>query len=158
MLLQIFLFIICSSFLNVQCARYGCDFESRCSLISVDSFWGITDGEHPLNPTYPDHDHTFQNSSGHYLYFKYEKPPFPSNKDSLLTINQFFNTSDSNTTLRLTFSYTITSTIENQNFSLQLLLGDVNDLTNTWVTLNTFKNKTSNCQPAFLVCPACGKL
>ncbi|UJR32376.1 hypothetical protein I4U23_019838 [Adineta vaga] len=60
------LFLLVSNTFFSQAAILECDFETSCNDFSTDSNWGLTNG---LNPQPIDHDHTLDNSSGHYIFY-----------------------------------------------------------------------------------------
>jgi hypothetical protein len=60
----LFIFLCCA-FLN-QAAILHCDFETDCNDFTLDSNWGLTNGE---NPRPINHDHTLNTSAGHYIFY-----------------------------------------------------------------------------------------
>lgn len=62
-------------FTNTQSYLLRCDFETPCTNFTPDIYWGSTDGLHPRPIK---HDHTLNNSSGHYLFYN------PSNESRFL--------------------------------------------------------------------------
>lgn len=128
---------------NTFATKYGCNFEKYCSDLNIDSFWGLTDGQHPFTPNYPNIDHTYKNSSGHYVFFNYDAGQ--KFKDATIDFYQLYNTTSSNVKLILTFSYVIIGS-KSVNLSLMLIQGDSEDLKSTWLKVNTFSNKTTNWQ------------
>lgn len=61
-----FVIVIIQLFVSVDASILKCDFQSACSDFNSDRNWGITDG---VNPRPIDHDHTWNNRSGRYLFF-----------------------------------------------------------------------------------------
>lgn len=64
-MLPVLVIVLCYFSLH-QAAILHCDFESDCNDFVIDDYWGYTDGAHPQTI---DHDHTFNNKSGHYRYY-----------------------------------------------------------------------------------------
>ncbi|CAF5162074.1 unnamed protein product [Rotaria sp. Silwood1] len=77
------LFILLGYALCSQTAILQCDFETLCNDFDVDTNWGLTDGFHPQSIN---HDHTLNNSSGHYLFYSPKSlPPFYEIKTEIKT-------------------------------------------------------------------------
>jgi hypothetical protein len=130
--------------------RLGCDFEKYCSDLDIDSFWGQTDGEHPFTSNYPNTDHTYKNSSGHYVFFNLNTGQrFTA---ATISFGQMFNTTSSNISMRLTFAYVLHGS-KSVNLSLMLIQGDSEDLKSVWFNVNTFSNKSINWQTASIDLP-----
>lgn len=103
--------------------KYGCDFETPCEVINFDNFWGLTSGEVPFGPNAPNHDHTYGNSSGHYMFFDLNSGPDYTNP-TVNFVNLFNNTltKPSNIKKCLQFYYILKSE-DNRNLTVQLVLG-----------------------------------
>ncbi|CAF1594720.1 unnamed protein product, partial [Didymodactylos carnosus] len=61
-------FCLFSAVIQGEQTPLKCDFEpyGTCTDFILDSKWGVTNGQHPL-PL--DHDHTYNNSTGHYIFY-----------------------------------------------------------------------------------------
>ena len=123
--------------------RYGCDFETACTDINLDPYWSLTSADTPYGP---DHDHTYENSSGHYIFFNINGGP--SYEDSIVKFNKIFNFSSLNTSNNdnqqcLQFYY-ILDADQSKNFTVILAMGDNGDLQPVWLTLNTFENRSND--------------
>jgi hypothetical protein len=64
--LSLLVFCLVGTFSYSQSYLLRCDFETPCVNFITDTNWGVTDGLHP-RPL--DHDHTLNDSSGHYLFY-----------------------------------------------------------------------------------------
>ena len=82
--------------LTSRAEKYGCDFETSCGDILSDRYWGLTSAGIPFSPDAPNHDHTYDNSSGHYIFFNINGGG-SSFQDSFLKFNNIFNFSTLNT-------------------------------------------------------------
>ena len=99
-----------------------CDFETPCDDFIIDRNWGLTDGLHPQSI---DHDHTLNNSSGHYLFYKPEKSPFGEINAEIKTKDWLQISTDRATCFRMWY-YTPQYTLP---FTIQLVQGDDEQLT-----------------------------
>jgi hypothetical protein len=132
--------------------KFGCDFETPCTLLGFDNFWGLTSGEAQFGPNAPDHDHTFDNSSGHYMFFDLSSGE--KYKDSTVQfldiINYTLNTPNEKKCLQF---YYILNSDADKNLTVNLVLGDNQDIQATWLTINTKTNSSNDWSMAEISLP-----
>ncbi|CAF1107247.1 unnamed protein product, partial [Brachionus calyciflorus] len=128
----------------------GCDFEKSCASLQIDKYWGETSGEVPFSPDAPSQDHTYQNSSGHYIFFDLKSVSTYTN--SIIKFNDFFNLTEEQSTKCLKFYYIFDSNYQ-VNLNVKLIMGDLSEVKSTWLTINSFTNSTKNWTLAELRLP-----
>ena len=113
-----------SGLLKAKTEQYGCDFETSCDVINFDSFWGLAAADIPFRPNAPDHDHTYYNSSGHYMFFDLNSGPEYTNP-TISFIKLYNNTLNKTTDTQkcLQFYYVINSR-DNRNLTVKFILGN----------------------------------
>jgi hypothetical protein len=119
------IFLITNVLLITSADQYGCDFETSCDLINFNDFWSLAAADIPFGPNAPNHDHTYGNSSGHYMFVdvtsgqKYTNP----------TINfiKLYNNSLNNSTDKQKFLqfYYIINSRDNRNLTVKFILGSL---------------------------------
>ncbi|CAF1223925.1 unnamed protein product [Rotaria sordida] len=106
-----------------ETAILQCDFETNCNDFDVDSNWGLTDGLHPHSIN---HDHTLNNSSGHYLFYNPNIPPPPYTLNAEIKTKQWLQLSTDRAVCFRMWYYTPRL---NFPFTIQLVQGDDEQLT-----------------------------
>lgn len=69
-----FLILFLCNLLLTRAEILKCDFETICNDFILDRNWGLTDGAHPQSIN---HDHTLNNSTGHYIFYNWVGGPNP---------------------------------------------------------------------------------
>ena len=121
--------------------KYGCDFETPCTLINTDKYWRVESAADPLLSDAPNHDHTYENSSGHYISFDLSAGFLY--QQSYLKFKDLVNLTLADQQKCLQFYYMIDSD-ESKNFSVWLVQGDNRDLETVWLNIDTIGNRTSD--------------
>ncbi|RNA33113.1 MAM and LDL-receptor class A domain-containing 2-like [Brachionus plicatilis] len=138
---KILIFILYTLVQHRSAEKNGCDFESPCTSLKIDNFWGLTSGLVPFEPDAPKYDHTFENSSGHYLFFSLNSGPRFQN--AIISFSQFSNFTNQSAQRCLQFYYIIQSETS-VNLSVKLVMGDLGELQPVWLTINTRLNSSKN--------------
>lgn len=144
MLLQYLILVHLVAWANAAILK--CDFEDPCLDFTTDLSWGITNG---LNPRPLNHDHTWNNQTGHYLFFAPRNgtrfPLFQIQTSAWLTPS---------TDRALCFQLWYYTSTPDLIFSIQLLQGDDLALTRVVAVITGDQPSITDWTPVQVVLPA----